>query len=154
MNHGVVVALYCPIHGRFVRLVGRKASASQPTSRLRLSDVDKSSQFMVIWLGNNEIALYCIASQMLLAMSSHQVVGVPHSKRLHGTTDVAFINAIPQKAKFTFGSNTSNGRTIALFSKHCRRYVRMTFRGSVDGEDKCPKQWETYEIILIMNIVT
>jgi hypothetical protein len=110
------------------------------------------SQFTAIRLEYNQIALYCIAIKLLLAMSCNQVIGVSSGRRLHGTSDEDFIYAIPHEAKFVFNSNSTDDSTITLFSTHCHRYIRMTPYGSVDGDAKQPRQWETYEIILLMKM--
>ena len=140
--HGNIVALHSPAHNRFIRLChdnninghgGQKDSDKLPVEW-------ESEKFLVVQVAESTFAFYSVPHGQYICMNKDHKVS--------GRTLTELEDASNDQHHFLV-RNEGWGR-ISLLSVPQGSFVRMDQNGNISGNAKVAREWEQYQVVLLM----
>lgn len=146
--HGNVIALHCPVHNRFVRLMSNGSvdgyGGKMDADKIPLDWV--SERFLVMKVGESQMAFYCMYHQRYICMPSDGgMVRAGTMKNLTDPIHESEIFDVLHDGKVFDGDGK-----FSLFSGKIGRHIRMEPSGKMDAAATVAKDWERYEVVLLM----
>ena len=140
--HGNIVALHSPSHNRFIRLChdnnvkghgGQKDSDKLPLEW-------ESEKFLVVQVAESTFAFYSVPHGQYLCMNQ--------DRKVTGRTAIELEDASSDQHHFLV-KGEGWGR-ISLHSVPQDSFVRMDQYGNICGNATVAREWEHYQVILLM----
>lgn len=140
--HGNIVALHSPSHNRFIRLChdGNVNGHGGQKDFDKLPVEWESEKFLVVQVAEYTFAFYSVPHGQYMCMN--------HVRQVTGRAMSELEDASSDLHQFLL-RNEGWGR-ISLRSVHEGGFVRMDQNGNIDGNAKEAREWEQYQVVLLM----